>query len=193
MNKIYLLFITVLATVFAEVEKEDYVLVLTDDNFDEELAKHNNILVELYAPWCGHCKKLAPKYAAAAKELSELETPLYIAKVDATVHKKLATRFEIKGYPKLFFFKNGVKNEYPGKRETSAIVQYMLKQTLPPSMEVKCEKIEKMISGAKYSMIFFGDIESEVYTKAHLPYATIHPKIKAYHTSDAECATQYNV
>jgi hypothetical protein len=42
-------------------------------------------------------------------------------------------------------------------------------------------------------MIFFGDIESEVYTKAHLPYATIHPKIKAYHTSDAECATQYNV
>lgn len=192
MKKISLLFITILASVFA-AEMEENVLVFTDDNFDEELAKHENIIVEFYAPWCGHCKKLAPKYAAAAKELSELETPLYLAKVDATVHKKLASRFEVKGYPKLFFFKNGVKSDYPGKRETAALVQYMKKQALPPSEEASCAKIEKWTATQKLAIVYFGNIEDDLFLKAHRPYAGLHPKLTAYHNQEADCAAKFGV
>jgi Thioredoxin len=40
-----------LATTTTAVEKEDGVLVLTEANFDEELSKHEYLLVEFYAPW----------------------------------------------------------------------------------------------------------------------------------------------
>lgn len=51
-------------------EVEDEVLVLHDSDFPSILEEFNYILIEFYAPWCGHCQRLAPAYTAAAKALA---------------------------------------------------------------------------------------------------------------------------
>merc|ERR1719223_1273081 len=49
--------------------EENGVFVLTPTNFDKFIGEHDNVMVEFYAPWCGHCKSLAPQYDEAAAEL----------------------------------------------------------------------------------------------------------------------------
>ncbi|ONK60358.1 uncharacterized protein A4U43_C08F17430 [Asparagus officinalis] len=58
------------------------VVVLAEGNFTEFVEKNRHVMVEFYAPWCGHCQALAPEYAAVATELKDEDVAL--AKVDAT-------------------------------------------------------------------------------------------------------------
>ena len=95
---------------------EDHVLWLTEKNFSRVVDGERLMLVEFYAPWCGHCKRLAPQYALAAKELDK-DYKIKLAQVDATEETALAKKYGVDGYPTLFIFRNGKKYDYTGPRE----------------------------------------------------------------------------
>lgn len=55
--------------------EESGVLVLHDSDFPGIISEFNYILIEFYAPWCGHCQRLAPAYSEAAKAFAEKNSP----------------------------------------------------------------------------------------------------------------------
>ncbi|XP_036414461.1 protein disulfide-isomerase A4 [Colossoma macropomum] len=143
-----------------EVAKPDWkpppeaTLVLTKDNFDDVVDNADIILVEFYAPWCGHCKRLAPEYEKAAKELSNRTPPIPLAKVDATVENDIASRFNVTGYPTLKIFRKGKAFEYNGPREKFGIVDYMSEQSGPPSKQVQALKqIQELLKDGDDALI----------------------------------------
>ncbi|XP_053715667.1 protein disulfide-isomerase A4 isoform X1 [Synchiropus splendidus] len=129
-------------------------LVLTEKNFDEVVNDADIILVEFYAPWCGHCKRLAPEYEKAAQDLSQRTPPIPLAKVDATTENELATRFEVTGYPTLKIFRKGKVFDYNGPRERFGIVDHMSEQAGPPSKQVQAVKqVQELIKDGDDAVI----------------------------------------
>lgn len=120
----------------ASFEEEDNVIVLTTSNFDEVIKTHKYILVEFYAPWCGHCKALAPEYAKAAGQLNSEGSEVRLGKVDATIQTELGERFKIRGYPTIKFFIDGTPIEYAGGRSSDEIIQWIKKKSGPAALPI---------------------------------------------------------
>ncbi|XP_018617671.2 protein disulfide-isomerase [Scleropages formosus] len=150
----------------AEIPEEEDVLVLKKSNFDEALQAHPNLMVEFYAPWCGHCKALAPEYAKAAGMLKADSSDIRLAKVDATEETELAQEFGVRGYPTIKFFKGGEKQspkEYSAGRQADDIVSWLKKRTGPPaSMLTELTQAESLIADSEVTVIgFFKNVESD--------------------------------
>ncbi|KAH9006831.1 thioredoxin-like protein [Lactarius hatsudake] len=110
------------------------VIDLTPANFKSIVSSEKLILVEFFAPWCGHCKALAPHYEEAATALKEKDVKL--AKVNCVDEPDLCQAHGVQGYPTLKVFRDGEPTDYTGPRKTDGIISYMIKQSLPAVSEV---------------------------------------------------------
>ncbi|KAG3120012.1 putative protein disulfide-isomerase [Phytophthora idaei] len=104
-----------------------HVAALTEADFDAEVIhSKKHAIVEFYAPWCGHCKQLAPTYEEVGA-IFEGEDNVLIAKVDATANSELASRYNVKGYPTLFYFSPGSDEpeDYSNGRDKASFVEFI--------------------------------------------------------------------
>ncbi|NXQ31567.1 PDIA2 isomerase, partial [Alaudala cheleensis] len=149
-----------------EIKEEDNVLVLHEHNFARALSEHQLLLVEFYAPWCGHCQRLAPAFAQAAAELRNESSPARLAKVDATTQTALATEFGITSYPTLKLFRDGNRTHpvaYTGRMDSRGIVRWMQRRAGPSATLLQdTDTIAAFIDSQDLVVVgFFKDLKGE--------------------------------
>jgi len=94
---------------------------LNPTTFDEAVAS-KNVFVKFYAPWCGHCKSLAPDWDALADQYAGSPSVL-VGSVDCTADENsdLCSAHDVSGYPTLKYFKDGTAEDYNGGRDLDAL------------------------------------------------------------------------
>ena len=110
-----------------ETQEGPVTIVVAKNYQDVVIDNEKDVLVEFYAPWCGHCKALAPKYDDLASQYaaSEFKDKVVIAKVDATLND---VPDEIQGFPTIKLFPAGAKDApitYSGAREIESFIQFI--------------------------------------------------------------------
>lgn len=177
-----------------EVDDKD-VLVLKERNFTDVIENNQFVMVEFYAPWCGHCQALAPEYAAAATELKGEKVVL--AKVDATEENELAHEYDVQGYPTIYFFVDGVHKPYSGQRTKDAIVTWIKKKIGPGINNITTtEDAERILTSESKVVLAYlnslvGSESDELASASRLEddvnyYQTVNPDVAKLFHIDAE-------
>lgn len=139
--------ITVFALLLAVVSADEVVITANKDNFESIIAADELTLVKFYAPWCGHCKKMAQGFIEAAEEL---KGKAVLVDLDATVEKDLASKYEVRGFPTLKLFQKGeVLSDYNGDRTKKSLIEYIERSLLPSITE--CEDSDAVSAFVKES------------------------------------------
>ncbi|KAH7678642.1 protein disulfide-isomerase A6 protein [Dioscorea alata] len=118
--------LTAILALFLVPSLADDVVVLTESNFESEVGQDRGALVEFYAPWCGHCKKLAPEYEKLGSSFKKAKSVL-IGKVDCDEHKSLCSKYGVSGYPTIQWFPKGSlePKKYEGPRTAEALAEFV--------------------------------------------------------------------
>jgi len=131
-----------------EAVAEKGLFTLTEKSFKNHVAK-GDTFIKFYAPWCGHCKKLAPTWDELAAKMGA-DGKATIAKVDCTKSQSLCQEHGIKGYPTLAYFRKGEKVEaYRGGRTMKDLSDFVASMS---GEEKKAEAKEEVTEDAKDSV-----------------------------------------
>jgi len=108
------------------------------------MSQNKDVLIEFYAPWCGHCKKLIPIYDELGELYSDNEN-IVIAKMDATENDlPEGTPFQVQGFPTIKFIKaDGSVVDYAGDRSLEDFQKFITLNATPRDEKAKAETFKE--------------------------------------------------
>ncbi|KAF4976508.1 hypothetical protein FZEAL_6826 [Fusarium zealandicum] len=151
----------VLAALAASVAAKSAVIELLPSNFDDIVLKSGKpTLVEFFAPWCGHCKKLAPVWEELAITYEHAKDKVQIAKVDADAQRELGKRFGIQGFPTLKFFdgKSDKPEDYKSGRDLESLTEFIAdKIGVKPKKKLEMPSEVSILNDASFAEVVGSD------------------------------------
>ncbi|KAL8951878.1 MAG: hypothetical protein Q9222_002184 [Ikaeria aurantiellina] len=137
------------------------VLDLIPDNFNKVVLESGKpSLVEFFAPWCGHCKSLAPVYEEVAQGFEFAKDKIVIGKVDADEHKDLGRKFGVRGFPTLKWFdgKSDKPENYEGGRDLDSLTAFISEKTgIKPKTKKVAPSAVQMLNDQTFKQEIGGD------------------------------------
>lgn len=161
MARLSFLLVSTLTVLSGFANATSAVVDLIPQNFDKVVLKSGKpALVEFFAPWCGHCKTLAPVYEELGAAFAFAEDKVTVAKVDADANRDLGKRFGIQGFPTLKWF-DGTSDkpvDYSGGRDLESLSSFITEKTgiKPRAPQTEPSKVE-MLNDASFKTTVGGD------------------------------------
>ena len=101
------------------------VVSLNAETFDKTIKGDKPVFVKFFAPWCGHCKRLAPTYEEFSNVAKEKFPNLIVAEVDCPANQAICEH--VQGYPTVILYNKGNQVEFEGQRTVDAISEFITK------------------------------------------------------------------
>ncbi|KAH8105423.1 thioredoxin-domain-containing protein [Cristinia sonorae] len=110
-----------------------------------EVVSGGHIFVKFFAPWCGHCKKLAPVWKELARDM---RGKLTVAEVNCDDNASICKDEGVTGYPMLQYYPNGrdTKMEYTGGRKLDQLVAFAERLSGPPALMLNDGDLSQVVA-----------------------------------------------
>ena len=142
-------------------------------------------MVEFYAPWCGHCKQLAPEWVKAAKAMNGVVN-FGAVDCDADANKGLCGQYQIKGFPTIKVFEDGKQSDYNGQRQAKDLQDYAANLVPSAAKRLSAKVMPEFLKGKQPKVLLFTDKSStpllykslSTQFKAHLSFGEVQKASK---------------
>ncbi|KAL7419881.1 hypothetical protein Q5752_005797 [Cryptotrichosporon argae] len=126
----------------------------------EAIKNAGPVLVEFYAPWCGHCKKLLPIYEQLAESL---KGQLNIVAVDCVANAGVCKANGVMGYPTIRLFHHGTRTEYTGARTLDKMREFALKSVDPIALRpIKADSFDAIVDSEEAFFLYLQNFDTTV-------------------------------
>ncbi|XP_033110984.1 protein disulfide-isomerase TMX3-like [Anneissia japonica] len=136
-----------------------------------ELSKEGSWLVSFYAPWCGHCKQLKPTWTTVGQTFAVTNSKIRVAVIDGTKSTRAMDHFNVRGFPTIKFFRNGVAHTFSGPRTVDEIVTFA-KRADGPAVK-KASSSSELQLAIKENDVLFVLTRAEEQSGIHTKYTEI--------------------
>ncbi|KAI0773638.1 thioredoxin-like protein [Fomes fomentarius] len=135
-----------------DVNPTGAVISLDESNF-HAIVNKGHVFVKFFAPWCGHCKKLAPHWTQLA---GLMRHKLNVAEVNCEAHSALCKQQGVTGYPMLFYYggQGAGKTEYTGARKIEQLKAFAEKVSGPGVQELKFGDLDRTVAETPVFYLF---------------------------------------